>query len=620
MGVADVSESNITNGERKRSISDLHGVDGTRAIAVGELSADDFAASAKMERPITWRRARDVVDEIEARAGEPQWPLTLGGDDLVTVGAGEIVVLVAAAKRGKTSLAACLLFEHARDRGPAIVASLELRARVIVARTIGTRCEASWRGVLRGEVERDRMLEVLPERLIVIDRDDVTVAAIEQAIDDMRREHPDEPILLAIDYLQLLPSVERDMRSRVDDSMRQIDQVAQGRNVAVIALSQSSRRDSRALSSGERMGADAADTGAESAAIERWASAIIAIGAVGEPGEDGTAVAELSIAAQRYERGDRVVPARYDGRTGRWRLAGDPKPASDVRAERTAERHAKQVGSVAHAIRDLLAGAAQPMSRREIREKLGGKDTLVRAAVTALLQDEGSSVVEVAPRVRGAYKVWARPVAEAAGRVIIETASQRIPAHPSASPEPHGTASRALVERDAVQSMGRSIGMQSLGMQSIPGPDSPPTRNGDDRLEDHRAVEGDPNLGLEKIHEVAVTAPAVPRTDLGNRKRPQPTVARETPGNRPLAAFRLASRWSLWIAPRAYNEARRASLSPRRRVRVPARHAWCVPLLLVGLADVALYSAAPLAVSGHAPGAAFHDERSSLTPTQTETT
>jgi hypothetical protein len=69
----------------------------------------------------------------------------------VRLAPGGIAVLVAAAKRGKTSRGACMLLEHARDRGPSIAMSLELPAHELVARTFGTRCDASWAGVLRGE-------------------------------------------------------------------------------------------------------------------------------------------------------------------------------------------------------------------------------------------------------------------------------------------------------------------------------------------------------------------------------------------------------------------------------------------------------------------------------------
>lgn len=359
------------------------------------------------DRPVAtrrWRRARDVVDDIEARAKDPHWSLTLAGDELVTVSAGEIVVLVAAAKRGKTSLAVCLLLEHAHERGPAIAVSLELRERLLVARAIGTRCDTSWRGVLRGDVTRERQLQVLPERLIVIDRDVATIATIEATIEDIKREYPGQPVLVAVDYLQLLPSEERDMRARVDDAMKQIDRVAQAKAVAVLALSQSSRAASRELATGERIGAAAADTGAESAAIERWASAVLAIGKVGTEADDGSSPAEISIAAQRYEGGDRVIGARYTGKSGHWRLTGEARSATEVREQRDTERTQARQTQLRHAIADLLTASPTPIYRADLCSQLGAKRADVLMAVKALL-DEGR-VVAVGRKRGGHQPVW----------------------------------------------------------------------------------------------------------------------------------------------------------------------------------------------------------------------
>jgi hypothetical protein len=92
--------------------------------------------------------------------------------------------------------------------------------------------------------------------------------------------------------------------------------------------------------------------------------------------------------------------------------------SGEVRAEREAERETRRATTAAHAVRDLLARSAAPMSRRDIRGELGGTDATVRAAVAALLADADSGVVEVEPRMHGAYRVWVRERAIAAGLPI----------------------------------------------------------------------------------------------------------------------------------------------------------------------------------------------------------
>lgn len=369
--------------------------------------------------PPVYNRCRDLVAAIVARASEPWVTLRLDDDELVSVRPGGIVTLIGATGRGKTSLALSLCHHHALAHGPAIVWSLELPPDELVARAIGLSAYTGWSAVLRGALPPEHMHDALPERLYVLGRDHGTFAHLAATLDAVRAAHPDEPIVVALDYVQLVGADgDEDIRLRVGAVMRQIDKLARDRRAVVIALSQGSRASSRALSSGEAIGAQTTDAGAEAADIERWSTVTLAIGTHGEPGEDGSVPSELSVGKSRMGGGDRVIPMRYDGLTGRWKVTGEARAASEVRAERTSQREQKQRGTAALAIQALLARAAAPMSATEIRGEIGGTRGVVCAAVRELI--EAGTAVRVRGRKRGGvYPVWTPDRAAAAGIEVI---------------------------------------------------------------------------------------------------------------------------------------------------------------------------------------------------------
>ena len=366
--------------------------------------------------PPRWRRCRDDIDEIQARAVEPLVTLALGEHEIATLRAGATALLIGATGGGKTSLALTLLLEHAARRGPALAVSLELPADELTARAIGIRRDASWLGVLTGQLSTGEMLGALPERLYRIRREDASIDAIDAAIEDLKRTYPGEPVLAAIDYVQLVGAdSDDDIRPRVGRNMRDIDRVVRQRGAVCIALSQGSRASSRGLTSGERIGADTTDAGAEASDLERWSSLTIAIGARSDPDEDGAVQTQISIGKMRMGTGDRVLPARYVGRSGAWEIVGDARLASEVRTERETQRETQRITTLGLAIRTVLESAGEPLSRRDLRERVGGRGEHVRAAVATLLADPESGVVEVGARHRGHYRVWTRPRATAAG-------------------------------------------------------------------------------------------------------------------------------------------------------------------------------------------------------------
>lgn len=345
------------------------------------------------------RRARDVVADIWARKDEPLVEISLAGSSLLTLRAGGILLLIGGTGRGKSTLAIQMLVEHAKQHGCLSLAwTLELPDEEWVARGVGSRCASSWLDVLTGKVGPDRMVECLPEGLYIIDRSIPSIRDLEAEVAALRAESPHARILMAVDYVQLvqLGDPSKDVRIRIGDVMRELDAIARTHRAVIIALSQGSRASSRSLSSGERVGAETTDAGAESADLERWASATVAIGVLGEPQEGGQQHAELSIGKLRTGRGDLVFKALADLRIGRWELLDEGNTSSSVRNE----RGKKKQDDARDRVLGHLVQSGQPVFTRDLANVLGIRKQLVTDALREL-HSEGLVEHDTTKTVRG---------------------------------------------------------------------------------------------------------------------------------------------------------------------------------------------------------------------------
>jgi hypothetical protein len=360
----------------------------------GDIEADIKHGPQPTGRDVA-KRGPEIIAEIWAKRDEPLVPLEVGGGFLVETYLGGIVLLIGGTGAGKTSLALDIAIRHAVNRGPAIVASLELVKRILGARVIGIRCDESWPGVLTGCVQHEHMLQQWPNRLRMIERRDVTIDNLHASVAAVRTEFPGEPLLLVVDYVQLMDNAEWEIRRRVARAMEQLDELATEHRAVVLALSQGSRTSSRQLASGERVGRETADAGAEAAELERWSVSTIAIGgkaggggkAIGKASTDGEwSAVSLSIGKGRIGGGDTVRPASYCGRTGAWRVTGDARPAAEVRAERQGKKPGKGQSNPELAILGAAGQATEPKTRAELGTLAGvGKAETRSAAITALL-------------------------------------------------------------------------------------------------------------------------------------------------------------------------------------------------------------------------------------------
>ncbi len=420
------------------------GADAVRAIAAemeSDLSIDAFASRdmdpSEAVEPLRYR-APDLAALIAECARLPWVSLRVGSvlgiahhalAEYARGRAGQAIVVVGPSGSGKSSLAIDTARHHARHVGPVVYVSLELSADEVGSRMTGMELGMGWEDVTRGAVSLDRMSAALADfaRMVVLAGPDATLTKAESTVVQLRAESPDLPILVAIDYLQLLEGEGREERIRVASIAEAIRRFAQRLGVVVLAVSQTSRASSRGLRDGELVGADTTSTGAETAQIERMAALTIALGSM-RPQEDGTTAIDISIGKGRMGQGDRVIPAVYNGRVGTWHIAGPSVSGAERRAERTGDRDGARVHGAGLAVKGCLAAASAPMSRADLVSALGLRRADVVAAVKALLADPAADVVQVRGKRTGpAWPVWTRTRAEATGLDIVPGAVGEAP-------------------------------------------------------------------------------------------------------------------------------------------------------------------------------------------------
>lgn len=374
-----------------------------------------------------WRVLSTYAGEIEEHKDDPWIKVMLADEELCRLRVGGMVVLMGGPGSGKSSLAANVLIQHAKDVGPAIAMSIELPGVELAGRIVGIKCDASWEEALTGKVPPKFVADALAlDRFFVIDRKRATLANLVACATHVKAAFPGQPILCAIDYAQLMPSKEREIRQRVSDVFEQIDDVTREHLMVTLALSQMGRSGAEAARTGEKLGAETAALGAESAAIERFASTTLTIGMKGEPREDGSQEVDLSVGKTRMGIGDRVVPMEYQGRSGRWRVAGEAKSSKQVRDARDEKAAAAESQALENQLIGALTASEAPLTRNDLCDKVVGKGSGGKkrklAAIGALVKNK--TFVEVGRRApkapRGSWMIWTPSRAREAGVLTIE--------------------------------------------------------------------------------------------------------------------------------------------------------------------------------------------------------
>lgn len=384
---------------------------------------DDDGSAAANDPASTWPPGPGLLStlaaEIATEATRPWVSLRVGagaGEELEAIPVGAMAFILGAPGSGKSSLAVEIAIHHARDVGPVVFISREMKRTHTAARFASNCGGLVWKDVLRGRVDQNAVCQALAAfpAVAIIDRDDANLAVATQWIRGWRARGDDRPILVIADYVQILDGHDdtREERARVGKIVEGLRRWADDTDVLLVGLSQMSRAAARALLAGETVGADTAAGGAESAQIERAAHVVMAIGEVVR-GDDGYTDASLSIGKARLGESDRVLPVRFHGPSGRYQITGPAVTGATHKATRGAAKSAAKVQAAGLAVKGALADATGPMSRNDLRSATGLARADVYAAIATLI-DAGELVEVNAKRKGGAWPVWTPERAHAA--------------------------------------------------------------------------------------------------------------------------------------------------------------------------------------------------------------
>lgn len=405
-----------------RSAVEAHASDDEIDAFAARDRDDDGTAAANDTAP-TWPPGPGLLStlaaEIATEATRPWVSLRVGagaGQELEAIPVGAVAFILGAPGSGKSSLAVEIAIHHARDVGPVVFISREMKRTHTAARFASNCRGLVWADVLRGRADHDAVCQALAEfsDVAIIDRDDANLEVATRWIRGWRARGDARPILVIADYVQILDGHDdtREERARVGQIVEGLRQWADRNDVLAVGLSQMSRAAARALLSGETVGADTAAGGAESAQIERAAHVVMAIGEVVRR-DDGYTDASLSIGKARLGESDRVVPVRFHGASGRYQITGAAVTGATHKATRGAAKSAAKVQAAGLAVKGVLADATGPMSRNDLRKMTGlNRDDVYNAIATLI--DAGELVEVATKRKGGAWPVWTAARAAAA--------------------------------------------------------------------------------------------------------------------------------------------------------------------------------------------------------------
>jgi replicative DNA helicase len=165
---------------------------------------------------------------------------------------GELIILAARPSMGKTALAIQLAWECTREEGVSLLFSLEMSSKQIIQRLLCNLSDINmmkWHNPYKylSKEEMPRMQEALNSvykaNLSLSENGLITLMEIRKRIMNMRREHPTEPFLVVIDYLQLINVKERFDRHdlMIGHITKQLKSMAKEFGIPIILLSQLSR-------------------------------------------------------------------------------------------------------------------------------------------------------------------------------------------------------------------------------------------------------------------------------------------------------------------------------------------------------------------------------------------
>ena len=181
---------------------------------------------------------------------------------------------------------------------PVLYLGLELGQTDLVARLLGLIAQQRWsdlylgksEGALRAAMRIGAPLPALPFYLDVASPMGWDYGALYDRVKAMRHLHPEGPLLVVLDYLQLVAGDGRDLRERIGRASYQARAAARDFDAAVLVLSSTARENYASLSGkdgnglGEGSPARFVGLGKEAGEIEYAADTVLVLGA--EPFKD----------------------------------------------------------------------------------------------------------------------------------------------------------------------------------------------------------------------------------------------------------------------------------------------------------------------------------------------
>lgn len=230
---------------------------GTMGVNIDARLAEVRAVIDATETASSMPSMADLMDEIiaDVEAGEGARPIPTPWSNLNAVlkggvAPGELVVLAARPGMGKTALAGCWAVEVARNVGPVLFVSCEVKDKTLGARMLAREGRIDNRAFREGlgnsttllpkMREAAAALRGLPLQIVDSSCRIVTPAAVRK----LARKIKGGPALVVVDYLQLMyPDSKHDSREReIADMSRSMKRMSVELNCPVLLLSQLNRK------------------------------------------------------------------------------------------------------------------------------------------------------------------------------------------------------------------------------------------------------------------------------------------------------------------------------------------------------------------------------------------
>jgi replicative DNA helicase len=308
------------------------------------LSLEDERTKREAKNPrIELRKLSDFAADIVAQSSIPEMDYGVSRlNALAPIQMRSMATLVGPTGAGKTALALTLASHRARYadkptrfQGPCAYFLFELTCAQFAARRAAQLSRFTQRQILGGIMtERELETTLVGEHFYVFKppRGIDFIEYASRCLDEIAKTSPGVPLLVA-DYLQRIKGQGRDMRETMSNTVDNLVDLIESRDMYGLLLSKGSRGGSKMMRDGKTRGEELVDASAETSAIEAGSAAVLAITYENRDGSDTTDM-RIEIAKGRFGATGANVGMRFHGPSGRWEEL-DEVPLTN--GERTAE-------------------------------------------------------------------------------------------------------------------------------------------------------------------------------------------------------------------------------------------------------------------------------------------